>query len=97
MRTHHALALAAGLACALAGCGRKATRADCELFVDRNVEVQLKNQGTLDPNVIDEKKKNEREFFKAKIDECVGKRITDGMVACVKAAENTEQIDKCLR
>lgn len=87
----------ASVACALGGCGRKATRADCELFVDRNVEVQLKNQGTLDPKLIEEKKKAEREFFKAKIDECVGKRVTDGMIACVKAAESTEQIDKCLK
>jgi hypothetical protein len=100
MRTPPALstlALWAGVACVLGGCGRKATRADCELFVDRNVEVQLKNQGTHDEKVIAEKKASEREFFKAKIDECVGKRITDSMVECVKAAENTEQIDKCLR
>jgi hypothetical protein len=81
----------------VAGCGRKATRADCELFVDRNVEVQLKRQGTVDPVVVEQEKAKEREFFKAKIDECVGKRVTDGMITCVKAAETTDQIDKCLR
>lgn len=81
----------------LAGCGRKATRADCELFVDRNVEVQLKRQGTTDAKLVEQEKAKDREFFKQKIDECVGKRITDGMIACVKNAETTDQIDKCLR
>jgi hypothetical protein len=81
----------------LLGCGRKATRADCELFVDHNVEVQLRRQGTLDPALIEQEKAKTRNDFKAKIDECIGKRVTDGMVACVKAAETTDQIDKCLR
>ena len=29
--------------------------------------------------------------------DCVGKRITDGMMACVKTAQTADQIDKCLR
>jgi hypothetical protein len=81
----------------VAGCGRKATRADCQFFVDHNVEVQLKHQGTTDPMVIEQEKVKARDFFKAKIDECVGKRVTDRMIGCVESAETTDQIDKCLR
>jgi hypothetical protein len=38
-----------------------------------------------------------RASMKDDIDKCVGKRVTDGMMACVKTAETAETIDKCLR
>ena len=44
------------------------------------------------------KRKEElRASLKHDIDKCVGKRVTDGMLTCVKGAETAEQIDKCLR
>jgi hypothetical protein len=91
-----ALSLAA-LAGGLAGCGRRATREDCELIVDRNVEVGLRTQGTLDPTVIQKRKDEMRTDMKERIDQCIGKRVTDREMACVKAAETPDQIDKCLR
>jgi hypothetical protein len=84
------------LACLL-GCGRKATRADCEAVVDKNVEVKLKAEGIADPSVIDKRKAELRASLRDDIDRCVGKRVTDGMLSCVKGAETAEQIDKCLR
>ena len=79
------------------GCGREATRADCEAVVDRNVEVQLKAMGVQDPALIAKRTEELRESMKDDIDKCVGKRVTDGMMNCVKTAETAEQIDKCLR
>jgi hypothetical protein len=35
--------------------------------------------------------------MKDRIDQCVGKRVTDAMINCVKSAETADQIDKCLR
>lgn len=81
----------------LAGCGRKATRADCEAVVDKNVEVKLNADGVTDPPLVAKRKDELRESLKDDIDKCVGKRVTDGMMACVKNAETAEQIDKCLR
>jgi hypothetical protein len=81
----------------LAGCGRRATREDCELIVDRNVEVGLKVQGTIDPVTIQKRKDEMRAEMKERIDQCVGKRVTDGMIKCVKSSETPDQIDKCLR
>jgi hypothetical protein len=81
----------------LAGCGRKATRADCELVVDRNIEVKLRADGVTDPDVIQKRKDELRGSLKDDIDRCVGKRVTDSMMACVRTAETAEQIDKCLR
>ena len=81
----------------LAGCGRKATRVDCEAVVDKNVEVKLKADGVTDPPLVQKRKEELRASLKEDIDKCVGKRVTDGMLACVKRAETAEQIDKCLR
>ena len=81
----------------LAGCGRKATRADCEAVVDKNVEVKLKADGVTDPPVVQKRKDELRASLKDDIDKCVGKRVTDAMISCVKNAETTEKIDKCLR
>lgn len=79
------------------GCGRKATRADCEAIVDRNVEVQLKAQGVADPATVGKRKEELRAAMRDDIDKCVGKRVTDRMMACVNQAETADQIDKCLR
>ena len=79
------------------GCGRKATREDCEMIVDRNIEVKLRADGVTDPAVIQKRKDEIRPTLKEDIDKCVGKRVTDSMMTCVKTAETAEQIDKCLR
>ena len=89
--------LGACLLLGVAGCGRKATRADCEAVVDKNVEVKLKADGVTDPPLVEKRKEELRGSLKDDIDRCVGKRVTDGMLNCVKGAETAEQIDKCLR
>lgn len=81
----------------LSGCGRKATLEDCGVVVDRNVEVQLKALGVTDPTIIAQRRAEMRASLKDDIDKCVGKRVTDAMMTCVKGAETAEQIDKCMR
>ena len=85
------------LSLALLGCGRKATREDCETVVDRNVELQLKALGVTDPAVVAKRRDEMRGSMRDNIDKCVGKRVTDSMMACVKSAETADKIDKCLR
>jgi hypothetical protein len=84
------------LAC-ITGCGRKATRADCELVFDKNVEVKLKADGMTDPELLKKRQEELRTALKEDIDKCVGRRVTDGMLKCVQGASTPEQIDKCLR
>ena len=81
----------------VAGCGRKATHEDCEAVVDKNVELQLKALGVVDPATVNKRRDEMRASMKDDIDKCVGKRVTDAMISCVKNAETTEKIDKCLR
>jgi hypothetical protein len=80
-----------------AACGRRATLADCEMVVDRNIEVKLRADGVTDPDTIAKRKDELRASLKEDIDKCVGKRVTESMMACVRTAETAEQIDKCLR
>jgi len=91
------LALGSVLAPMLVGCGRKATHEDCEVVVDKNVELQLKALGVTDPAIVGKRRDEMRAAMKDDIDKCVGKRVTDGMMACVKNAETADKIDKCLR
>jgi len=92
-----ALALASTLAGALAGCGRKATREDCDAVVDKNVELQLKALGVNDPATVAKRREEIRASMRDDIDKCVGKRVTDAMMGCVKNAETADKLDKCLR
>ena len=85
------------LSLALVGCGRKATREDCETVVDKNVELQLKALGVTDPAIVAKRRDEMRASMRDDIDKCVGKRVTDSMMACVKNAETADKIDKCLR
>lgn len=86
-----------GLGPGLVGCGRKATREDCEAVVDRNVELQLKALGVTDPAVVGKRRDEMRASMRDDIEKCVGKRVTDAMMTCVKSAETAETIDECLR
>jgi hypothetical protein len=77
------------------GCGRKATQADCDLIVDRYVEVQLRAMNINDSATIDKRKAEMRQDVKDELRDCVGKRVTDGMLACVKSAQTNDEMDKC--
>lgn len=81
----------------LAGCGRKATRADCEHFLDKNIEVKLKSEGVTDGPSIQKRQTELRAQLQDDVDRCVGRRITDGMLTCVDGAQVDKDIDKCLR
>ncbi len=81
----------------LAACGRPATQEDCELIIDRNVELQMKSMQITDPGMIEKRKAEIRAQMSDQLKGCVGKRVTDGMIACVKKAQTADEIDQCLR
>jgi hypothetical protein len=81
----------------LAGCGHRATEADCAFILDRNVEVQMKSMHISDPVAIDKRKQEIQTELKGELQGCIGKRITDGMLACVARAQTAADIDGCMR
>jgi hypothetical protein len=83
---------------ALPACGHKATEADCKLIVDRSIEVQLDAQGITDPAV----RAKQRETLQKKagdvdIKGCIGRRVTDGMLECVRRAKTPDEVTACLQ
>ena len=80
----------------LGGCGRKATEADCSAILDRNVEVQMKKMNINDPASITKKQADIRGQFSESLKGCVGRRITDSMMQCVRTADTVDAIDACM-
>ena len=81
----------------LAGCGRPATRGDCEAILDKSAEIELKAQNVTDPAEVkkrmDAARSAQGETLLAK---CVGRRITDKALTCVRGASTADQVDRCL-
>lgn len=81
-----------------AACGRRATRADCQLIVDRSVEVQLSEKGQTDPAAIAKRKGEVRADLDENISTCEReRRVTDKMMACVQSASTTSDLAACLQ
>jgi hypothetical protein len=89
--------LAIPLMAGAAACGRPATQEDCELIIDRNVELQMKQMQITDQAAVDKRKAEIRSAMSSELKGCVGKRVTDGMMICVKKAQTADEIDQCLR
>ncbi len=85
------------LALTSAGCGRRATQADCDLIFNRYVEMQLRAVHVTDPVEVTKREQAMRGEMKDDLKQCPGKRITDSMLRCVQNAQTNDEIDKCTR
>jgi hypothetical protein len=81
----------------LTACGRPATREDCELIIDKNVELEMKQLKIDDPAMIEKRKAEIRTSMEGQLKGCIGKRVTDGMMKCVRNAKTPDEIDGCMR
>ena len=97
MKTLAAALVSLAVACSLAGCGRRATEADCQLIVDKSVELQMKEMSETDAATIAERETHIRSELDEQIQSCQSRRVTDRTIACVKAATATQELDRCLR
>lgn len=82
---------------ALAGCGHPASAEECEEIFNRSAEIELRMQNVNDPKLIQERtaavRKDRGEDL---VKQCVGKRITNEAMACVRAAKTSQDMDRCL-
>ena len=93
-----ALAAAALLADTLSACGRRATELDCQLIVDKSVELQLRETNQTSPDAIEKREEQVRAELQDEIESCErDRRVTERTLACVHAASTTQELDKCLR
>jgi hypothetical protein len=79
------------------GCGRRATDADCQLIVDRSVELQMKDMKDTDPDTIAKTQAQLRGELADQIKDCVGRRVTDSMMACVQKAQTSSELEACVK
>ncbi|MCL2825551.1 MAG: hypothetical protein FWD57_16285 [Polyangiaceae bacterium] len=84
--------------CLITGC-QSASQQDCERIIDRIVELELKDQGITNPELVRQRKaethaRKQEELVKG----CVGKRIGKATMACIESAESSVEItEKCLQ
>jgi hypothetical protein len=84
-------------AAAGAGCGHRATQADCQLIVDKAVELQLSEMDLRDVPDIEKREQAVRAELGTEIKSCEGRHVTDRTLSCVRAATTTQGLDGCLR
>lgn len=82
----------------LVGCGRPATEAECDEIVGRIAELELREAKTADPADVEKQVAETKQTFRSKTRSmCVGKRVTDYALRCVRNAKTAEEIvKKCL-
>jgi hypothetical protein len=82
----------------LSACGRPATEAECDEIVGRIAELELKEAKTADPTDVQRQVTETKEAFRSRMKtHCVGKRVTDYALRCVRNAKTAEEIvQKCL-
>lgn len=90
------LALAGPLG--LSGCGRPATEVECNEIVGRIAELELGEAKSADPADVQKQVAETKQAFRDKTRaQCVGKRVTDYALRCVRNAKTAEEIvKKCL-
>jgi hypothetical protein len=68
------------------------------VIVDQMVVVKMKQKNNTDPAAVTKLQGELREEAKGEVmDGCVGKRISDGALECIKKAETQEAIITCMR
>jgi hypothetical protein len=82
------------------GCGHPASVKECEEIADRVTELELSSSPVgRDPDTAKEQLERTRSWVKeSQLKSCVGRRITDTAMKCVRAAKKAQDItDRCFR
>jgi hypothetical protein len=83
------------LSLSMLACGRSATTEDCKMIYEKNIEVEMRSLAKADDATIERKKAELRTAFDADLKQCVGKRVTESVLACVRGATTPEQMASC--
>jgi hypothetical protein len=90
-----------GIVAALIGavaCGHPATERECEEIVERIAVLELGNIDAGQSFVAEEVRNAKESFRKEMRKKCVGRRITNAAMECVRKAKASRQIeDECFR
>ena len=81
----------------LAGCGHPASEEECKALFDKSVEVEMRELAKADDVIIAKKKEELRKGFEPELKACVGKRVTDSSMNCVRKAQTPAELTDCSR
>ena len=84
----------------VAGCGRPATEAECEQILERTARLELRERmGEADAKLLDaEVNATKQAMRESMMNNCVGKRITESALECVREAQTTKELTEgCFR
>jgi hypothetical protein len=66
--------------------------------LDRIVEIELSEMGFADPVLAGRRKGELRALFRSDLEACIGRRLPEGALQCVRQSRTTEQLShSCLR
>lgn len=85
---------------AMLGCGHPASDKECQEIADRVTELELQSSPVgRDPDTAKEQLERTRAWVKeTQLKACVGRRITDSAMQCVRSAKKAQEItDACFR
>jgi hypothetical protein len=88
------------LALNLIGCGHPATEKECQEIADRVTQLELAASPVgRDPETAKDQLERTRTWVKEnQLKSCVGRRITDTAMQCVRSAKKAQEItDRCFR
>jgi hypothetical protein len=77
----------------VSGCGRPATLDECNEIVKRITELELKSKGSAGRSA-EMVRETIDALSKTTMKDCVGRRIDDGAMACVRTASDAQQLVK---
>ncbi|MCA9597657.1 MAG: hypothetical protein KC776_30300 [Myxococcales bacterium] len=81
------------LALLLGGCGHPATEDECNEIVERVARLELEKQRPGDEKFVTEEIEATKESLRqSTLKQCVGKRITDKAMRCVRDAKTSKEI-----
>lgn len=82
----------------LVACGHPATQQECEEIFRRSAEIELRSENITDPAEV-ERLVGDLRVARGDdlVKQCVGKRITDDALACIRTAKDAETFDGCLK
>jgi hypothetical protein len=81
-----------------AGCGHPASEKECEEIVERVARLELAQAHANTDTVVSEVKLAKESFKKDMSRRCVGRRVTQDAMNCVRQANSADQIEKeCFR
>jgi hypothetical protein len=85
------------VALGLVGCGHPATETECNEIIERVARLELEKQRPGDEKFVQEEIDTAKESLRqSSLKQCVGKRITDKAMRCVRQAKTSKEIvDDC--